>query len=85
MRWLILTFMVGAIVGRLVLPFFELHVTTTIDIANDPNSRGCGFAFSQVDSVPWRTGYTEETSLDLKCNERKVFGSEAIHCRCDGE
>ena len=82
--WLALAFMVGAIVGRLVLPLFELHVTTTISIANDANSRSCGYAFNQAESLPWRKIYSEG-SFTLRCNERETFGNEAIQCRCDGE
>lgn len=83
--WLALALAVGAIVGWLVLPLFEPHVTTTISIANSPNLRSCWFSLGEEKNLLGRIGYDEGTTIDLRCNEDKVFGNESIHCRCDDE
>lgn len=82
--WLAPAFLAGAAVGRLVVPLFEPHVTTTISIANDANSRTCGYAFNQTESLPWRKIYSEG-SFTLRCADRETFGNEEIQCKCDGE
>lgn len=82
--WLVLVFLVGIVVGRLVVPRLEPRVANIVDIGNDPNARVCTLNIIQTTTVPWGQGYQEEVA-GLKCRERRDFGDTVIQCRCDDD
>jgi hypothetical protein len=80
--WLALVFMVGVVIGRLVIPFFEPHGEYLVEISNHPHQRQCTLSIGGTEGNVFRKEELDEID-DLKCMERRAFGNTVIQCRCD--
>lgn len=82
--WLVLVFVAGAVVGRLVIPLFEPHGSYLVEIGNDPGKSQCTLSVGGTEGNILETGHLDYYH-GMKCRERKAFGNTVIQCRCDGD
>lgn len=81
--WLALVFLAGMVIGRLVVPRFQWHITRYVGIDSDPNTKTCTIDINET-TAPWKETYATR-SLTLKCRELKIFGDMKVHCWCKGD
>lgn len=82
--WIVLVFIVGMVVGRLVVPFFEPHGEYLVEIGSNFHQSQCTLSIGGTEGTVFRWSELEEID-DLKCRERRAFGKTVIQCRCDNE